>query len=284
MLNGLNGENGMYGGGGPGTGDQSEVICYLAQMGLGDSELSKVASLLHAIRSQVLPRPAAGEESLPAMIGEELLLTMEGEDLLTEHQPGTLNTDTARPALPVSPPGNKVITVYLAEEQQVLRDAYHSFLGTQPMIQLLSSPGETSAEDLVAGVATLKPDVVLFGVKMLRATTVETLVKLREVSPLTAPMLLFALFEVQGIRALKEFSRDRASGYAYLLKHKFDTTGQLVQLISSVAEGRVIVDPEVMAELIEADEGYQHILRELSQRELDVLSWMAKGYTNSTIA
>lgn len=55
MLEGLNGGNGRYGAGSTGTGGQSEVISYLAQMGLGDSDLAKVVSLLHAIRGHCLP-------------------------------------------------------------------------------------------------------------------------------------------------------------------------------------------------------------------------------------
>ena len=284
MLNGFNGENGRYPAGSKQTGEESEVISYLAQMGLEDSDLSKVASLLHAIRAQEWSQPAAGEESLQTMAGDELLHTMQSEDLLLEPLNATVNTDTVRPTLPASPAGKRVIKLYLAEEQQVLREAYQSFLGAQPDIQLLSSSGDTSPEVIVAEVTALKPDVVLFGVKTLQATTVETLVNLRAVCPHASPVLSFALFDGQGIRALREFSRDAVSGYAYLLKHRFDTAEQLTQVISSVVEGRVIVDPEVMTELVEADEGHQRILRDLSPRELEVLSWMARGYTNSTIA
>ena len=283
MLNGLNSENGMSREGSNEAGDRLEVISYLAQMGLGESDLNKVASLLHAIRAQELPQPVAGEDSPPVMVGEDLLQTMQGEDLLLEPSPATRYTDTARPMSPVSPTGKKVIKLYLAEEQQLLREAYHSFLKAQPDIQLLGSAGVTSSEELGAAVSALKPDVVLFGVKMLRAATVEMLADLREVCPNGSIVLLFAFFEVQAIRALREYSKDAVSGYAYLLKHKIDAAGQLAQVIFSVAEGRVIVDPEVMVELVEADEGYQNILRQLSPREMEVLSWMARGYTNSTI-
>jgi len=284
MLSGLNGDNGMYRTEDTETDGRSEVISYLAQMGLGDSDLAKVASLLHAIRAQELSQPVAFEDLPRAMVGEELLQTMQGKDLLLEPHPATPYADTARPVWPVPLTGTHVIKLYLAEEQHVLREAYQTFFRAQSDIQLLSSSGDTSPEVLIAAVSALKPDVVLFGVKMLRTTTVDTLVSLRAVWPHGSPVLSFALFDVQGIRALREFSKDAVAGYAYLLKHKFDTVAQLAQVISSVADGRVIVDPEVMVELVEGGEGYQDILRELSQRELEVLSWMARGYTNSTIA
>ena len=97
MLNGFNGENGGYRAGSNQTGDESEVIAYLAQMGLEDSDLSKVVSLLHAIRAQEWSQPAAGEDLLQTMAGDELLDTMQGEDLLLEPHNATVNTDTVRP-------------------------------------------------------------------------------------------------------------------------------------------------------------------------------------------
>ena len=283
MMQDFNSEN-MVSAENNGAGGQLEVISYLAQMGLGDSDLAKVASLLQTIRGHSLPQPVTGEDLQRAMVAEELIKTMQGENLLLEPRPSRQHTDTARPVSPESPASTKAIKLYLVEEQQVMREAYQKFLRTQPNIQLLNSPGDTFPDDFAAAVTALEPDVVLFGVKVLQATTVETLVNLRKVWPHGATVLMFALLEAKGIQALREYSKDAVSGYAYLLKHKFDTTEQLAQVISSVAEGRVIVDPEVMVELVEADEGHQYILRDLSQRELEVLSWMAKAYANSTIA
>ena len=54
--------------------------------------------------------------------------------------------------------------------------------------------------------------------------------------------------------------------------------------ISSVAEGRMIVDPMVMEELIKNGDTQNGMLRELSPRALEVLHWVSKGYRNETIA
>ncbi len=83
---------------------------------------------------------------------------------------------------------------------------------------------------------------------------------------------------------MREFSKKASSGSAYLLKHTIDTAEQLTQVIFSVAEGRIIIDPMVMEGLIRTGESDNSFLRELSPRELEVLSWMAKGYRNDTIA
>ena len=55
-------------------------------------------------------------------------------------------------------------------------------------------------------------------------------------------------------------------------------------MIFSVVEGRIIIDPMVMEGLIKTGDADNTFLRDLSPRELEVLSWMAKGYRNDTIA
>ena len=125
---------------------------------------------------------------------------------------------------------------------------------------------------------------MLLGVKMAERATVEKLEKLREACPDLALVLLFAFYDAQGIKALREYSKNASSGSAYLLKHNIDTAEQLTQVILSVSEGRIIMDPMVMEGLIRTGETENSFLRELSPRELEVLSWMAKGYRNNTIA
>ena len=66
-------------------------------------------------------------------------------------------------------------------------------------------------------------------------------------------------------------------GCAYLLKHTIDTVAQLTQGTHSVSQGRIIVAPAVMDGLITAGETYSTFLKELSTREMEVLSWIAKG-------
>jgi DNA-binding NarL/FixJ family response regulator len=122
------------------------------------------------------------------------------------------------------------------------------------------------------------------GIKILQPATVEKLEMLREGCPEVAIVLLSAAYDMKGIRALREFARGASAGCAYLLKHTIDTVEQLTQMVHSVSEGRIIVDQTVMEGLITSGETYSAFLKELSPREMEVLSWMAKGYRNITIA
>ena len=179
---------------------------------------------------------------------------------------------------------NKRVRLYIAEEQQILREAYQSFFLPCPDIEVVGTSGETDGEPLSRAAAALSPNVVLVGIKVLQPTVVERLEILRDSCPGVAIVLLSAYYDVKGITALRGYSKGGGVGCAYLLKHTIDTVEQLTQVVYSVAQGRIIVDPAVMEGLINSSESRSNHLKDLSPRELEVLSWMAKGYRNNTIA
>jgi DNA-binding NarL/FixJ family response regulator len=235
---------------------QVGLISYLAKLGLEEAELAKVLGLL---QPKDRLEPAASVPEPPQVEAHEAL--------------------TTKPLSTV-----RTISLYLVEEQQILREAYLSFFGGQRTIEVVGSSGDTSSEAMVSGAKTLKPKVILLGVKAVQRATVEKLELLREACPQAGLVLLFAFYDLQGIKALREFSSDASAGCAYLLKHTIDTVEQLVQVVYSVAQGRIIIDPMVMEELIRTGDARNSFLKGLSPRELEVLGWMAKGYRNETIA
>ena len=251
---------------GTGTELMSELTSYLGQLGLGDNHLAKVISLLQATHGEGSPQTIEVDEA-PEPI---------------ERKGIPIADSPPRPAAPVTEPGT--VGLFVAEEQQILMQAYQSFFSSQPAVQLRGCSGDTSGDALVDAVTTLQPDVMLLGVKALRPATVETLEMLKDACPGLGVVLLFAFYDTQGIKSLREFSRDVSVGRAYLLKHTIDTVDQLTHAICSVAEGRMIVDPTVMEELIKTGDAQSEMLRDLSPRALEVLHWVARGYRNDTIA
>ena len=256
------------------TETQGGLISYLAKLGLGDSDLTKVMSLLQPTQGESTPQPEPRHE---------LIQVLEEEDLL-EPQIEEQEFEAPKSGRPFASPGQKTARIFLAEEQQILKDAYLSFFNDQPSIQVLGSSDDTSTDALLAAAKAFQPDTMLLGVKTVQQETVEKLDMLRQACPGVGIVLLFAFYDMQGIRALREFSKETSSGCAYLLKHTVDTVEQLTQVIFSVVEGRIIIDPMVMEGLIKTGDAHNSFLRELSPRELEVLSWMAKGYRNDTIA
>lgn len=179
--------------------------------------------------------------------------------------------------------GGNRLRVYICEEQQILRDAYQAFFASHPDLETVGCSGDTGADALIQAASVLKPNVMLLGFKILRTTNVETLHAIREHHPGLAMVVLSASYDTKGISALREFSKGSSVGCSYLLKHTIDSVEQLTQVIRSVAEGRVILDQALMEGLI-PNRANTASLQGLTPREMEVLSWMAKGYLNRTIA
>jgi len=180
--------------------------------------------------------------------------------------------------------GGRSVNLYIAEEQQILREAYVAFFQSHPVIKVVGATSDTDGESVASAASSLNANAVLMGVKTLQAASVEKLNTVRERCPKMALVLLSAYYDINGIKALRDFTRRASSGCAYLLKHTIDTVEQLTQVVESAAQGRIILDAAVMEGLITRDDPQSTFLKELSPREVEVLSWMAKGYRNETVA
>ena len=159
------------------VGEQVGLIPYLAKLGLGDADLTRVMSLLETTQRPYDPPVAIDQEPLPA-VQEEL----EPEWDIPKNKDFDFDHNQAKGL-----PATKTIRLFLAEEQQILKEAYQSFFSHQPGIELLDSSHDTSAEFLIAAAREYQPNVMLLGVKMAEGATVEKLESLREACPGLAP-------------------------------------------------------------------------------------------------
>ena len=67
------------------------------------------------------------------------------------------------------PPPTDLLGLYLAEGQMILKNAYQSFFFAAPTINLLGATQDTSTMSLVEVLEEHQPQVLLVGVKALRA-------------------------------------------------------------------------------------------------------------------
>jgi len=177
----------------------------------------------------------------------------------------------------------KAAKLFIVEEQEIFRQAYKSYFPLETGIELVGMSEYNEVESIVAALKTLNPDVPLMGTKMLCEDEIKSLEIIKEQCPNLNLVLLSSLYDLKGIKRLREFVRG-SNGCAFLLKYSIDTMSQLTQMIYSVLDGRVILDPIVMEHLMDAGDNKASALRELSARELEVLNLMAKGCKNETIA
>jgi len=76
---------------------------------------------------------------------------------------------------------------------------------------------------------------------------------------------------------------ERPHGAGYLLKQRVIDVGEFIDSVERVAEGGLVVDPEVVGHLLTGAQSVRP-LGQLSAREREVLALIAEGKTNSSIA
>jgi DNA-binding NarL/FixJ family response regulator len=81
----------------------------------------------------------------------------------------------------------------------------------------------------------------------------------------------------------RELLSDRGGSVGYLLKDRVSHVGQFVDAVRQVAAGGTVMDPDVIAQLLESRSAAQP-LGALTAREREVLGLIAEGRSNAAIA
>jgi DNA-binding NarL/FixJ family response regulator len=140
-----------------------------------------------------------------------------------------------------------------------------------------------TAEETVALVDADPPDVVLLDIRMPPTFTDDGLraaVQIRARHQSLPVMLLSSYGEVDyAVRLVQELG----DGVGYLLKERTASARDLLDAIDRVVCGGVIIDPDVVAKLINRPR-VDNPLDRLTERELAVLAHMAEGCSNSAVA
>ena len=139
------------------------------------------------------------------------------------------------------------------------------------------------ATDLVAVVDACDPDIVVVDIRMPPTHTTEGLeaaVELRRLQPERAVLVLSQHIET---RYALDLIADGAGGLGYLLKDRVADVDDFVAALVRVAAGDTAIDPQVVARLV-GRERRDNPLDALTGREREVLSLMAEGQSNATIA
>lgn len=172
------------------------------------------------------------------------------------------------------------ISVLVAEDQKILRDTYVNILNEMPDIQVVGAVADGEAAVEVA--QRLRPDVVLLDIQMPKLNGIQAAERIRAFAPRTGLVLFSHYSERQYAEA---FLRSGTAGKAYLLKTTLSEPEELHRAIQVVAEGGAILAPEIQDELIRlASASPDSHFKDLTSREMEVLSLMAEGYTNISIA
>jgi DNA-binding NarL/FixJ family response regulator len=175
------------------------------------------------------------------------------------------------------------VSLYVVEEQEIYREIYHRIMSARPDIELLRISENAEAGSMLQAVSELCPRVLLLSVKRLDPGVIEELERIRNSYPRMGIVILIIFYNSQDIELLRRLALRGESGMALFLKQSLDTVDQLCRTILAVSQGQVILDPP-LATYMFAGKPDCPFLKQLTTRELEILSLLAQGYTNSTIA
>jgi DNA-binding NarL/FixJ family response regulator len=141
----------------------------------------------------------------------------------------------------------------------------------------------TNVEELLDVVERTRPDVALVDIRLPPGYSDEGLraaAQIRARFPAVALLVLSQYVEAEYALRLLEGSERRVG---YLLKDRILDGSQLTDAIERVVAGGVVVDPTLVAQLLERQRRADP-LNELTPREHEVLGLMAEGLTDRGIA
>lgn len=170
------------------------------------------------------------------------------------------------------------IRVLIADDHPIFREGLRALLASVPDLALAGEA--TSGEEAIAMAEALQPDVVLMDINMPGAGGVAATRRITQVSPHVG-VLMVTMFEDDD----SVFAAMRAGARGYLLKE----TGQeeLLRAVRAVAGGEAIFSPAIARRMMRyfsaARAGGSAILPELTEREREVLTLIARGKSNSEI-
>ena len=178
-----------------------------------------------------------------------------------------------------------MIRVLLADDQPLVRTGFRMILDAEPDIDIAGEAGDGA--DAVRQCRALRPDVVVMDIRMPVQDGVAATTQIAADGQARVLVLTTFHLDEYVIAAL------RAGASGFLLKDV--EAAKLTEAIRVIASGKAIVDPAVTRRLLdqftrqpparkEPSGAGRDRLRELTERELDVLALVARGLSNAEIA
>jgi DNA-binding NarL/FixJ family response regulator len=172
------------------------------------------------------------------------------------------------------------IAVLLVDDQDLVRSGLRRILRRKDGFVIVAECAD--GDEVPAAVAQHRPDVVVMDLRMKRVDGIEAT---RRLASSDAPPVL----------ALTTFNEDellsgalRAGAAGFVLKDS--SAEELIRAVRAVAKGDSYLDPAVTSRVLStyrraaADTPQSDAVAQLTARELDVLTLIAKGHSNAEIA
>ncbi len=170
--------------------------------------------------------------------------------------------------------------VVICDDQAIIRDGLELLLRLEKDISIVGLAQEGA--EAVELVEKTSPDLVLMDLKMSGMNGVDATRRIRAAHPEVTVLVLTTFDDDEWV-----FDAIRAGASGYLLK---DTPrDKLLEAVRGTTQGKTFVDPAVAGKLL-GQIANQHVqpnspIRDkLSEREIEVLRLLARGFSNADIA
>jgi len=174
----------------------------------------------------------------------------------------------------------KSLSILIADDHPLFRKGLRSLLETMPDITIV---GEAkSGQEAVQMAMANQPDLVLMDLQMPDGSGLAATRELNRKSP-NIRVLVVTLFEDDD----SIFTALRAGAHGYILKDADEQ--EMMRAIRAAGEGEAIFSPAIATRLIDyfastRQQVPQEVFPELTEREREILTLIARGESNSIIA
>jgi NarL family two-component system response regulator LiaR len=169
------------------------------------------------------------------------------------------------------------IRVLIVDDHPIVRQGLRLVLEQQPDLNVVGEG--IDGDQAIALAAELVPDVVLLDLLMPGATdAISAIREIKRLAPTTQVIILTSSAEEDPI-----FRAIMAGALSYLLKDV--SPEELVRAVRAAPQGESVLHPVVAARVLrEVRRREEPPWRDLTSRELEVLSHIARGHSNAEIA
>lgn len=170
------------------------------------------------------------------------------------------------------------ITILIADDHTLVRETWSFILNTVDHFTVVAECG--SGEEAVEKAKQLRPDIVIMDINLPGMNGIEATQLIRKFSP--ASKILGVSLHTQPTYARKMIQKG-ASGYVT----KNSSREEMFKAIVEVHEGRRYICDEIkniLSEQVINGEDQQVGVNALSQREIEIIKFIRKGYSSKEIA